>query len=260
MLRSSLAVLPVFLLAGATPLVAQEIRGTVMEAGSDRALPGAVLTVTALDDAVVATVITDSTGRFVLPVPAGDSVRLRVERMDYAPLESVPVALGPGEPLELEIRLRSRPVDVGEVKAVARRQRSGFGWYLDQEELLRNPPATATWAMLRMPHVVVTGRGIRITEPESAAGLAGFGDADFCTPTIYVDGSFQDVPADQLDSWVAGPSIRVVELYRDRNHAPPQYVLPGRENCAIVLIWTEHALGSQDPDEWPWGGRGSGLE
>lgn len=200
--RATLAALSALLLTSAGSLAAQEIRGTVREAGSEQTLSGAVLTVTALDGAV-ATTITDSAGGFVLPVPPGDSLRLRVERVDYAVLESVPVALGPGEPLELEIHLRRRPIDVGEVRAVARRQRSGFGWYLGEKELTRNPPATATWAMLRLPYVM---------------------------------------------------------LYRDRNHAPPRYVLPGRENCAIVLIWTEHALGGQGPSEWPWQGRSSGTD
>lgn len=258
MLRNAPAFL-VLLLASATSMAAQEIRGTVMEAGSRQALSGAVVTATSLDDAVIATALTDSTGRFVLPVPADDSLRLRVERMDYATLESVPVALEPGEPLELEIQLRPRPVDVGEVKAVARRQRSGFGWYLDDEELTRNPPATATWAMLRLPHVTLTGRGIRVMGPNPRTQSIGSEGGNLCNPTIYIDGSFQDIPTDQLDSWVAGPSIRAVELYRDRNHAPPEYLLPGRENCAIVLIWTEQALGSRAASQWPWQARGNGA-
>lgn len=258
MLRS-LTILSAFLLASATPLAAQEIRGTVTEAGSERALEATLLTATTLDQAVVATAVTDSAGRFVLTVSAGDSVRLQVERMDYDPLESVPIAVAAGEPLELEIRLRPRPLDVGEIRAVTRRQRSGFGWYLDEKDLTDNPPATATWAMLRMPHVVQAGRGIRVLGGGARPQTAWI-EGPVCTPTIYVDGSFHDVPADQLDSWVSGPSIRAVELYRDRNHAPPKYVLPGRENCAIVLIWTEHAFGSEGPSEWPWSARSTGSD
>lgn len=250
MLRS-LTVLSAFLLGSATALAAQEIRGTVTEAGSERPLEATLLTVTTLDQAVIVTALTDSTGHFVLPVPAGDSVRLQVERMDYEPLESVPIALEEGEPLQLEIRLRPRPLDVGEIRAVTRRQRSGFGWYLDERDLTDNPPSTATWAMLRMPYVIQAGRGIRVLGGEARPRNAWI-EGSVCEPTIYVDGSFHDVPADQLDSWVSGPSIRAVELYRDRNHAPPKYVLPGRENCAIVLIWTDHAFGSEGPSEWPW--------
>ena len=258
MLRTSLVLLTTLLIIAAAPLSAQEIRGTVMEAGSDQPLPGTQLTVTALDGAVVTSVLTDSTGRFVVPVPADDSVHLRVERMDYAPLESVPVVVAAGEPLELEIRLRPMPIEMGEIKAVARRQRSGFGWYLGEEDLTKNPPATATWAMLRMPYVIETGRGIRVIGASRRVQNA-WREGSLCEPTIYVDGSYHDVPAAMLNSLVSGPSIRAVELYRNPNSAPTQYVLPGRENCAIVLIWTEHALGSGGPSEWPWRGRASGA-
>lgn len=231
---------------------AQQIRGTVTDAVTSEPVEAAFLTATTLDGTPVAAVLTDATGAFVLRVTAGDSLLLRVERMDYAILESVPLAVAASDPLELDIRLRPQPISLGEVEVVERRLRSGFGYYLDADDVSRISASSANQVVARLPYAMPIGDGVMVSRRGATTRLSARSeDAGLCEPTIYVDGSYRDIPADQLNAWVPASSIRAVELYRDY-HALPQYTLPDRENCAILLIWTNYALGGGASPEWPW--------
>jgi hypothetical protein len=196
--------------------------------------------------------MTDESGVFIMEVPAGDSVLLSVERMGYSMLESVPIAVAASDSLHLPIRLRPQPISLGEVEVVERRLRSGFGYYLDMNDIAQMATSSANQIIGRLPYAMPIGDGVMVSSRSTTTSLqpAG-GEAGLCAPTTYVDGSYRPIPAAQLNLWVPASSIRAVELYRDY-HAPPQYVLPDRENCAILLIWTNYALGTDVAQGWPW--------
>jgi Na+(H+)/acetate symporter ActP len=92
--RLLLTTLPLFLLLNAGAASAQEVRGTVSDVTEGEPLAGALLALVDGDSLVRATAISDDAGTFLLRPPAGDSLRLRVQRIGYAALESVPISLG----------------------------------------------------------------------------------------------------------------------------------------------------------------------
>lgn len=228
---------------GAASGGAQEIRGTVNDGMIDRPLNGTVLTALSADSTVVATTMTDDAGTFLLPVPAGRELRLRVTHLDYHVLESVPLTLSPTDTLNLEIQLRPDPIPLEGISAVLRRQRSDFGYYLTPDDIAQIDAHTIPTLLARLPFVIPLGSGVAMFDPRREGGV--------CQPTIHVDGSLVDVPATNVETFLSTSSIRAVEMYRRPNQAPPQYWNPTREECGVMLIWTDYSLGLESPG-WPW--------
>ncbi len=109
-------------LASARPLLAQSVRGRMLEAASGAPVPGALVELRTSADSVVGAVLTDEGGRFALEAPAAGTYRLHAERIGYADWDSRPFDLAAGESASRTIRVPAHPVSLSELSVTAERQ------------------------------------------------------------------------------------------------------------------------------------------
>lgn len=84
------------LLAAASPLGAQELRGTVAEAGTGRAIEGAFVSLIDASGATATSTLTAVDGAYVVRTPIPGEYTVRVERIGYESWSSEPVRLTRG--------------------------------------------------------------------------------------------------------------------------------------------------------------------
>lgn len=243
----------------------QALHGSVRDLVSGEPLPGAVLVLVDSENIVRMTMVSDSAGGFLLATTAATELRLRVQRVGYAELETAPFSLGPTDSLQIVVPLRPQPVALDDVTATADRPRNanferfltrrdtGFGRFLGPDEIAEIRPQT-TVGLLSMldagARISSSGRGILFP------GVIG----GHCTPIVYVDGmqiSEQrraPVPGPRgrhslqedgivLDRFVPARDVRAVELYRNPSHAPQEFRWAYMPRCAILLVWTVYGFG-----------------
>ena len=252
-----------FVLA-AVPASAQQIRGTVTELGTEAPLAGAVLTLLDGDSVLRGATISDSTGGFVLEAAPEDSLRLRIRRLGYAELLTLPIRLQPQDSLQLEIRMRPQAVMLEGVTATGgprlrrelsgflQRRETGFGRYFGPDELAgRNKVATGTMlAALPGSFLMPAGQLGAIVARQPPTKLNEVDDL-LCTPSVFLDGMLiepsplrrgETTPAVPVESVVASQDVLGVEIYRNPAHAPSAYQRPFMD-CTVVLIWTNYSFG-----------------
>jgi hypothetical protein len=95
-LAAALACLAILL---ARPAAAQGVRGDLLERGSGRPIPAALVVLLDERGARVAGALTDAGGRFELRAPRAGAYTLRADRVGYRSTLSPPLALGAGQTL-----------------------------------------------------------------------------------------------------------------------------------------------------------------
>jgi len=228
------------LLALASPLRAQLLSGTLMEAESRAILPGGVVTLLDRDSAVVAQLRTDSAGAFSFTLAKHGSYRLRGEQPGYRTAVSPELALGVQDTLEVEfslarnevvleplvVRARNRRLTAAARLFYQRAEAGGFGTFITREDIEKAHPARTTDLFHRIP-------GVRMTEMMGGSDVTIRGG---CRPTLYVDGIRVDGYR-SIDDLVQPLDVEGLEVYRSAHTAPAEYtgLLAG---CAVVLVWT----------------------
>lgn len=248
----------------AVPAAAQQVHGTVVDLRSGDPLVGAVISAIDRDTTMVAATLSDSAGAFRLRITPADPVeRLRVEAYGYVPVDSVPVAFGGRDPVQVEIRLRPRPFLLEGVTArvegwpprdnlagfLERRGRR-FGKFLGPVDIAALHATSSDFLLTSIPgirpdyewggivarHYSLRGAGFEI-EPRRT-----------CSPSVYLDGRLlDDWYRVSMDWYVPHHAIRAVELYLEPRDAPARYHRSGWRSgglgCAIMLIWTDRGFG-----------------
>lgn len=261
-------------LALAAPAGGQSVRGSVNDVVTGH--PIATVLITAVDAAgsLRAAATTDARGMFVLPIPRGDSIVVRVYQFGYRPLESIPLALKRSQSLQVEIGMHPEPVEIEGVTAVGRRspnlerflarRESGSGRYLGPEQIADLNPTSTTALLASMSGSVLrpSYSGGRILahgrDTDSRAGLP----SGTCVPTVYVDGFLLDDDHGSLsldrhptrttpflnergvpiDSYVRASSVRAVEVYPMPGQAPAEFQRPLMPDCPVVVVWTSYGF------------------
>lgn len=108
----------VALLFAPTLTVAQTVRGSVLDATTDRAIESGVITLVDPGGAFVRAVLTDSSGAFAVLAPQPGAYRLRFERLGYAPVTTDRFTLQPGETITRAIA--ARPVTASLAQIIVR--------------------------------------------------------------------------------------------------------------------------------------------
>ncbi len=218
------------------PVLVQEaaVAGTV----SDERGPvvGAYVT---MDD-VVAVAPTARDGSFLLQnLPAGSRM-LMVRHVGYFAWRT-PVSLRNEETLRLTVPLRAAtvldtlrvvasPHLAAELDDMQRRIEAGFGYFLSSAEILQHTNVRSLFEGL--PSVSTQGHSVNDFVIQMR-GLAGN-----CLPSIFLDGMMSDVAAIVT---LQPRNLAAVEVYPRMNPGLYKYMMPGNQECGIVLFWTKYA-------------------
>ena len=103
------------LLCGGGPAGAQTVRGTLVEAGTDRPIPGAFVILEDPTGQAISTTLTGSAGTWLLRAPIAGTYRLRADRIGYASVLSDSVVLRRGESVSYRFTLDVAPIGLTEL-------------------------------------------------------------------------------------------------------------------------------------------------
>jgi hypothetical protein len=252
----------------ARPVAAQVVRGTLVDAATERAVVGA--TVRLLDgSAERGATVTDSSGAWSLTIPAAPgSYRVRAEKAGYATVVTRPLVLDRAGAIVFHLRTRPQVTvlegvtggseQVDNYSGFLERERRRMGVSLGPDEVRQRierlgatKPSRVVGALLpglefsRSP----TRRNVLLM-PSRAAGRV-------CEATIVIDGKRYSpidgagkprLPPWDLDRLVSLDDIRAVEIYHDPTFVPASLGLlnlnPGfGRGCGVVVIWTHAGIG-----------------
>jgi protocatechuate 3,4-dioxygenase beta subunit len=184
---------------------------------------------------------TDAAGRFELAtLPAGTHA-LEVRRIGFAP-HQFPVHLAARAPTSVSVVLEKpvRLLDAVQVSArtlysrrqteVEQRRRRGFGDFIMRDELERNPSASITDVLRRIPGVrVYPSQGGDVVTFARGTSFSGP-----CRPTVYLDGHRLG-SGENLDFVATVSSLEAIEVYKNASAAPVEFWSGG---CGAIVLWT----------------------
>ena len=173
--------------------------------------------------------------------PRADTIRVTNGRVTHV---KVSMAADPHFLDPIQVTVERREVKLQQVGFYHRRA-TGFGKFIDREEIERRGPYEFTDIFMGMPGVeiypdpfngiqkYVVLRTGRVPLPTST----GY---NRCFPRVYVDGLVTahggDEPAN-LDTFLNTNAIAGVEVYASTAGLPPQYQGRG-SSCGVILVWT----------------------
>lgn len=102
-------------LCGVSPAGAQTVRGTLVEAGTNRPIPGAFVILEDTTGQVISTTLTGSAGTWLLRAPIAGTYRLRADRIGYASVLSDSLVLRRGESTSHRLSVAVSPIGLTEL-------------------------------------------------------------------------------------------------------------------------------------------------
>lgn len=199
--------------------------------------------------------MTDSLGRFTLPVPGPGTYGFRVRHPSYVPYDAENVEVGAEETVVVVVRLGRNVIPLDPLIVTARvrsdatgfegrRAGGGFGTFLTREEIEARAAGRTTDLLRGLPGVTV--RFVRWGVGPAIEMRDGFGR---CEPAIYVDGILApQTQGSRVDDFLTPDRIEGVEVYTSFSTAPVQYIMG---TCGVILFWTRRGeRGEGEP--WHW--------
>lgn len=268
--RSLFALVALLVLASLSPAAAQEIRGRVVEAGTQRGVEGVLLQLVDAGEEPVARARSDRAGVYLLRAPGPGLYRVRAERVGYGVTLSDAVDLADGATTQLLLPLTAEAVAVAAMTVTAQREErpaeltsrgfyerkeAGFGSFMERAEIEQRNPSTASQ--------MLTGiRGVRVVQMDDEGRRdVRLGRLEQeCMPTVWVDGrKVRDggrsdhmqrrasgaepvlgdglLPLASLDDLVDPDHVEAVEVYHGSAGTPPQFAGSG-DRCGVIVVWT----------------------
>jgi hypothetical protein len=225
-------------------IAAQSIQGRLLEQGSGRPLPSAVIMlVSGANAAPGASTKSDSAGRFLLRVPAGGIYRVRVEDPGYRTAVTPEVEVGPGDQLGITLHLlpdtlQLRPMQVTAASRPATRSVSGFterakrragGAFITRDQIDKRHPMTVSDLLATVPGLQV------VTDPLRFG--ADVRTTEGCRPQVYLDGVRYPLRGETIDQIVSPSQLEGIEVYPHAAEVPIEFQAPG-STCGAILLWT----------------------
>ena len=217
-------------------LTAQILVGQAVDVADSSGVAGAKVEVVTEAGVLIQTAITDEDGIFVVPVDGGIYV-LRVTRIGYAPVESLPVEVGPSERVTVEIPMAVQAVELAPVLVVGRiadpRQRD-LNDYFERVAATKEAGLQAVYTRADLKKLE-RWRFQEFMEREaprlgySTPSLTSQGNR--CRPLVFWDGVARDV-----DPYMSLASLEGVEFYRGFGAPNTRFLNPA--GCGVVLVWT----------------------
>jgi len=217
------------------------VSGTVMLEGSP-SNAGSRVEVVGTD----VVVLTNEKGEFTIRnLPSGSQVLL-ARHLGFG-AETVPVDLSAREPKRVSIKLPKFVAIIDPVVVTARRanslekigftrrQKSGMGYFLDQDKIQQLRPS-------RLTDILRTVPGLRVSYSNdgevvsSSRGASSFSGGD-CVQYILDDLPWQSTSPGDINQFVNGSEVVAAEVYQP-NNVPAQYSR-GMQSCTTIVLWTK---------------------
>jgi hypothetical protein len=257
-------------LASPLAVTAQMLVGHVVDAATMAPIAEATIRVSNAAGREVVAVISDSTGWFATPLPAG-SYTLAVAHAEYPQLASERVQVGRGERVSVELRLGPRPIGMEPIlvraraptaetgpdefyRRMARQRQIGQGSFITREELQRTATFGINEILSRDPAIMI----VRVTysaddyfgDPGRSAVVMRHAGRE-CVPQLIIDGvrighseeRQRDDPmlVTDLSVLINRDALEGVEIYRTAAETPPEL---RREGCGTIVFWTRRVTGN----------------
>lgn len=221
-------------LAWARPATTQMVAGRVVDRSSGESLDAVEVSLVDSLGGRQGPVLTDTSGRFIIPLPRNGTYLLHASRLGYDSIAGAKVVVDSSEAVTVEVRMAVQPVELPPLVVVGRakslRQRD-LHEYFERIEPFRaahigkiytrqdlEPMDVWSYAEFmrrEAPHIASPGRG--------------------CKPAVFWDGSRVE-PEDLLPM----SEIEGIEFYR--GFGPAQLRFHNPDGCGVVLVWTRPAV------------------
>ncbi len=255
-----LAVLALAFLSAGGASAQVRVVGRVIEAESERPIPGAEIVFRTPEGQWAGRTVTDADGRFstVMKPSRTAGVRIRADRIGYR--QNITPVLYFDNRLfyQVEIRLDQDAVLLAPLEVLARsgreqshfldsfrfRSQHGNGYYLTREQIEAQHPSLVTDLLRTVPGLEVASGGGAGNRPivQTARGAARGCDAQ-----VYVDGllvnrrvTTSEGPRTdifRIDDVVSPDAVEGIEVYLGLSTIPPEFLSP-EASCGVVAIWT----------------------
>lgn len=255
-----LALVSVLCMISAAPAHAQTINGTLMEVETGQPISlGLVIMMTEAGDSVTSGV-SNGQGRFSVEAPEGGSFILVASAFGFKETAAGVFELGSGGEMDVEFRVAAAPMPIDGLlvslqrpalqhqlvkNGFVRRVTRGLGQFITPI-MIEESAATSSEDLFRgIP-------GVGLSYPQGGINafmgatvrLAGTGQ--WCTPTIYLDGTRLSVEMTaSLPMEVIAPlqTIDAIEIYRRPAEVPVEYGMTqsgsgSGGNCGVIVVWT----------------------
>lgn len=257
---------------------AQHVRGRLIDLETNQPIVGGVLTLLTTDSAVVATAVSDSAGRWLLPVPDPGVYHVAAERIGYAAMISEAVEIGPDDALDSVFHLEATAVELDPIEVEVRaareyleysgffeRQKANFGHFVTPEAIDRRQAARVTDLLASVPGVRIVSSGTGSVGPsEVQMRGSSLSQGGNCRPRVFVDGlmynrgdsrPIYDREGRETDQLIEDPLredhalslddighpsiIAGIEVYRSASQVPVQFGGTSIETlCGVIVVWT----------------------
>lgn len=236
----ALLLLPAFLFPTQI-LVAQVIRGNLLDDETGKPIGNGTVTLLTRDSVPVTRISTDTAGAFLLSAARPGSYRLGGERLGYITIISVPLTLSARDTLDVEFRLSTRAVVLEPLVVTSKRRRAGpladfderarqrrFGTFITRADIEQRHPYTTTDLLRTIPGLQLIPR---------ALGGGHHVRIRNCAPVIYIDGMHVPLLGMTIDDLIPVQSLEGIEVYRSPAEAPAEYTVHN-SGCGVILLWS----------------------
>jgi hypothetical protein len=226
-----------------TPLHAQVISGTVRDSLFRERVPGAIVVLLNVESKYLTETVSDDQGSFTVQPTSPGTYRIAVSGMGYAPTVTDLLAVESERETTVNILLGVTPIPLDSLEVVVserktrldlvgftRRQKKGFGYFIEKEEINQSRAGQVTDLLYGYPSIRIVKRG---DWGHSVPLLRG------CDATIVLDGMILypeggDISINEL---LNPYSIEGIEIYPGLGGVPVEY-RTDKNLCGAILIWT----------------------
>lgn len=215
------------------PATAQMVVGRVVDRDTEQGLDAVEVVLLDSLGSRHGPVLTDASGRFIVPLPFNGTYLLRAARLGYDSIAGAEVRVDSSEAVTVEVRMAVNPVELDPLVVVGRRKslrERDLHEYFDRIEPFREAHVGKiyTRADLEPTDLWSWAQFMRREAPPLATPGRG------CKPAVFWDGSRTE-PEDLLPI----SEIEGIEFYR--GFGPAQIRFHNPEGCGVVLVWTRPA-------------------
>jgi carboxypeptidase family protein/TonB-dependent receptor-like protein len=237
-----------FLFVLGSPLAAQNVRGKLLELGSQKPVPDVVVVLVAEDNpslsqGMTQRTTTSNTGTFALRAPGPGVYRVRADRPGYRTAITPAIALQPGDDIGIAVRLLPDTAQLRPVVVTANNRRptgrlGGFydrmskrlgGYFITRDDIQKRNPLLVSDLLRTIP-------GLEVLPSARAFGY-DIRTVEGCRPAVFLDGlPLPLMRGETIDDLVNPMDVEGIEVYRHAAEVPVQFQRGSA--CGAIVIWT----------------------